>query len=86
MCSRWCQTLIEFCACTLVFEISKGAEAAVHAARMYLDQLPSENVLLKLDFRNAFNGLSRGEMFRAVQGPAPGGCNKETPLAHCCFA
>ena len=34
-----------------------GSEAAVHAARIYLQNLPSDYLLLKLDFKNAFNCL-----------------------------
>ena len=31
------------------------AEAAVHSSRLYLKELPPDHVLVKLDFRNAFN-------------------------------
>ena len=38
----------------------KGAEAAVHALRLYLDnELSEDKVLLKIDFRNAFNAIRR---------------------------
>ena len=32
-----------------------GAEAAAHAARLYLSKLTADKALLKLDFTNAFN-------------------------------
>ena len=32
-----------------------GAEAAAHSARLYLANLHSEHVIVKLDFKNAFN-------------------------------
>jgi len=37
-----------------------GAEAAVRAARRYLDNMQRGQVFIKIDFRNAFNTLSRG--------------------------
>ena len=39
---------------------------AVHAARQYLDVLPSNHAVLKLDFRNAFNSVYRDKMLEAV--------------------
>ena len=35
--------------------VSGGAEAAVHAARRLVSNLPSDHVIVKLDFSNAFN-------------------------------
>ena len=35
-----------------------GAEAAVHAARNYLKDLPDKHALVKLDFSNPFNSSS----------------------------
>ena len=32
-----------------------GVEAAIHSARLYLQDLPINHVLVKLDFKNAFN-------------------------------
>lgn len=55
----------------LGFGISKGAEAAAHAARIYLQHLPPESLLLKLDIKNAFNSLRRDKMFLAVKEHAP---------------
>ena len=49
----------------------QGAEAAVHAARIYLDNLPPDHVLLKLDFSNAFNCVRRDQMLIRVRELAP---------------
>ena len=46
-----------------------GAEAAVHAVHRYLDDMSNypDKVVVKLDFKNAFNCLRRGRMLEAVQ-------------------
>ena len=36
-----------------------GAEAAVHATRLYLEDLAPDKAVLKLDFRNALNSIHR---------------------------
>ena len=51
--------------------ISRGAEAAVHAARKYLQYLPDGYGLVKLDFKNAFNTLRRDNMLEAVAKSLP---------------
>src|SRR6218665_148072 len=48
-----------------------GCEAAAHAARRFLTDLPSGSVLVKLDFSNAFNCLNRVEMLTAVSEQIP---------------
>ena len=48
-----------------------GCEAAVHAARRYLEALPDDHVLVKLDFTNAFNSIHRREMLLAVHSRIP---------------
>ena len=50
----------------LGFGITSRAEAAVHAARIYVHDL-DENCILKIDFRNAFNMLRRDNMLLAVK-------------------
>ena len=50
----------------LGYGVKLGAEAAVHAARRFLGSLPSDRLLLMLDFANAFNTLRRDKMLRAV--------------------
>ena len=44
-----------------------GCEATAHATRQYLHHMPQDHLLLKLDFRNAFNSLWRDKMLEAVQ-------------------
>src|SRR6218665_1554416 len=48
-----------------------GCEAAAHAARRFLADLPSGSVLVKLDFNNAFNFLNRVELVTAVYEQIP---------------
>lgn len=55
----------------LGFGVKGGAEAAVHAARIYLRDLAPDKIMLKLDFRNAFNSLRRDKMLIAVKALAP---------------
>ena len=39
--------------------VSGGAEAAVHPVRRFVETLEDDNVLVKLDFANAFNTIRR---------------------------
>ncbi|OQV15456.1 hypothetical protein BV898_10331 [Hypsibius exemplaris] len=48
-----------------------GAEAMVHAARAFLEDEDDKQVLLKLDFANAFNTVDRGQMLSAVKKYLP---------------
>ena len=48
-----------------------GCEAATHAARRYLHDMPPGHQLLKLDFMNAFNSLRRDKILSAVKDSAP---------------
>ena len=48
-----------------------GCEAATHAARCYLQDLPLSHLMLKLDFKNAFNTLRRDKMLGSVKEFAP---------------
>lgn len=50
----------------LGFGVAGGAEAGVHAARSYLHQMERGKVLLKTDFRNAFNTVRRDSILEAV--------------------
>ena len=50
----------------LRYGVRKGAEAAVHAARLYLRDLSPGKAILKLDFRNAFNSIHRDKVLGAV--------------------
>ena len=55
----------------LGYGVSKGAEAAVHAARLYINNLGSNKAVLKLDFINAFNSIRRDKMLSTVKRLAP---------------
>ena len=50
----------------LGFGIAGGAEAAVRAARRYIDNMIPGQVLVKIDFKNAFNTLRRDSIMEAV--------------------
>src|SRR6218665_1160114 len=51
--------------------VAEGCEAAAHAARRYLDNLEDDNILVKLDFSNAFNTLFREKMLQALHKVLP---------------
>ena len=50
-----------------------GCEATVHAARSYLESVSSssDKLMLKMDFRNAFNILRRDKMLQSVSVMSP---------------
>ena len=50
----------------LGFGVRNGAEAAVRAARCYLENMESGQVFMKIDFKNAFNMLRRDSILEAV--------------------
>ena len=50
----------------LGYATSKGAEAAVHNARMYPRDLPANYAMVKPDFRNAFNSVRRDGVLEAT--------------------
>ena len=66
----------------LGFGVSRGIEAAVHAAREYLSNLETRSLVLKLDFQNAFNTLRRDKMLHAVWEKIP----SIYPLGHCAYS
>jgi hypothetical protein len=51
--------------------VPRGVEAAVHATRRYLQQLPPDHVVVKLDFRNAFNSIRRDTILEASRSALP---------------
>ena len=51
--------------------VAHGMEAAVHATRTYVQQLPPDSAVVKLDFRNAFNSVRRDVMLDAVRASLP---------------
>ena len=52
-----------------------GAEAAIHALKRYAEDLPKDNIIVKLDFTNVFNTLRRDEMLDAIWKELPEICN-----------
>lgn len=56
----------------LGFGTKQGCEAAVHATRTYVTMSTgTEKVLLKIDFRNAFNSIERDVMLHEVKKKTP---------------
>ena len=55
----------------LGFGIQQGAEAAAHAARSFIGSMTKGQALLKVDFTNAFNTLSRDEMLTVIHDELP---------------
>ena len=49
----------------------QGAEEAVHAARLFLENLQPSEVILKLDFKNTFNSIWHDKMMNAVRSLMP---------------
>jgi hypothetical protein len=49
----------------------RGAEIAVHSARRYLNNLESNHLMFKLDFKNAFNSIRRDKMLDRVLQVVP---------------
>ena len=66
----------------LGFGVPGGAEAAVHATRRYLQNLPPGHVILKIDFSNAFNSVRRDVILEAVKQHLP----ELLPYASSCYA
>jgi len=60
--------------------IPGGCEAAIHSGRRYLEAMPDDHVLVKLDFSNAFNSLQRHDMLLTVLNRVP------ELYAYCCSA
>ena len=51
--------------------IPGGCEAAVHATRRFMAKMSSDDVVVKLDFSNAFNCLRRDVMLKSVADELP---------------
>ena len=60
-----------FCPKQLGVGVSSGCETAVHSARRFLDSMPHDHVVVKLDFSNAFNSVHRPDMLSAVADRLP---------------
>ena len=46
--------------------VKGGCKATVHAVRCYLETMPEDHAVVKLDFKNAFNCLNRPRMLSEV--------------------
>ena len=55
----------------LGYGIHGGSEAAVHAARWFLNNTGVCQAMVKLDFQNAFSSVRRDRMLEAVQSLCP---------------
>jgi len=51
--------------------VKGGIEAAVHAARRLVQDLPTDHAVVKLDFLNAFNCVKRDVILDAVAAKTP---------------
>lgn len=60
-----------FCPIQLGVAVSGGCEAAVHASRRFLEGMGDGEVLVKLDFSNAFNTIRRDAVLNAVAVKLP---------------
>ena len=59
-----------------------GSEIAVHAARSFLSTMSASDGMVKLDFSNAFNCISRDAVIKAVAELIP----SLTPLVNSCYS
>ena len=55
----------------LGFGSRDGCEAAVHATRVFLDTMPADNIIVKIDMRNAFNTIRRDHFLNIVGSRVP---------------
>ena len=51
--------------------VGGGSESAAHATRRFMESMPNEFVIAKLDFTNASNNLRRNAMLEAVYKTVP---------------
>jgi Reverse transcriptase (RNA-dependent DNA polymerase) len=51
--------------------VPAGCEAAIHAVRRFINGMSEEQVVVKLDFENAFNSMRRDIMLEAVLDTVP---------------
>ena len=48
-----------------------GAEAAVHSLRRYVNTMGDDDIIVKLDFANAFNTLRRDTLMKTIANFIP---------------
>jgi len=51
--------------------VSGGAQADVHAARQLVSNLPSDHVIVKMDFSNVFNSIRRDLIVNSIATNIP---------------
>ena len=51
--------------------VKGGCEATVHAVRRFLQSMPEDHALIKLDFKNAFNCINRSRFLSEVHSIIP---------------
>jgi len=51
--------------------VAGGCEVAIHSARCFMENMPSDYMVVKLDFSNAFNSLHRCEMLTSIRDSVP---------------
>ena len=51
--------------------VSGSCEAAVHATRRFIETMPADYVVAKLDFSNAFNNIRKDVMLQQVFNQVP---------------
>ena len=66
----------------LGFGTKLGAEAAIHCARSFLRTITMDQVMVKLDFQNAFNSIRRDKVLEACLMHIP----ELYPLVYCCYS
>ena len=60
----------ELASVQLGFGSRDGCEAA-HATRIFVETVPADHVIVKIDMRNAFNAVRRDHFLRVVSSRAP---------------
>ena len=60
-----------FCPLQVGVAVSGGCEAAVHATRRFVESMSDDEVVVKLDFTNAFNTVRRDAVLNAVAVKIP---------------
>ena len=60
-----------FCPIQVGVAASGGCEAAIHATRRFLQDMPNDEAIVKIDFANAFNTIRRDAVLNAVATNLP---------------
>jgi len=65
----------------LGFGVKQDTEAAAHAARCYINNFRAVEAFIKIDFTNAFNAVSRDEIFSSSKEYTP----ELLPIINICY-